>query len=89
MKEVNLNFDINDLEGKSIGNAGKSVANVLVSSTSGDALKYYDWAVKLHKGESINLDASDFKKVCDFIENSQSITIIAKVPIMNHLNSLK
>lgn len=85
MKKINLNFDLTGLDGVPVGNAGKLVANILVGGSKGDILKYYDWAVALHKGNEITVDASDLKKIKEFIETHDGLTILAKAQILNKL----
>lgn len=89
MKTINLNFPINDLEGKELANAGKIIGGNLVAITEGEALKFYDWAVKLHNGESIKVDNADYKKIYEFVENSKGLPILTKAQVMNYLDSVK
>ncbi|HRG36905.1 MAG TPA: hypothetical protein PK289_00075 [Bacteroidia bacterium] len=70
-------------------NLGKTLGGFLVASTKGDALKYYDWACALYKGNSIKVDSSDFKKIRDFVENHEHITNLAKAQILKELDSIK
>lgn len=94
MKKINLNFPILNLDGTPIKDesgqdliAGKLLGNVLVGASSGDALKYYDWAVSMHGGKEILVDASDFKKILDFVEDSKVFTNLSKAQIIKCLNS--
>lgn len=89
MKKVNLNFELTSLDGKEIGNAGKIIANNLVSQSKGDALKFYDWAVTFNKGEEVQMDSSDFKMFNDSISNNDHLTILAKGQILKYLDSIK
>ena len=89
MKTVNFNFEINDLNGSPIGNAGKLIGGLLMADNKGDSLKFYDWAIAFHKGEQKELDLSDFKKVYEFIENCEKLTNISKAQLLIYLNSLK
>lgn len=89
MKTIDLNFDITSLDGNVLGNAGKLIGTMLVSDNRGEALKFYDWAVKLHEGKSIRVDDADFKKIYKFIENNDNIFIITKAPILRYLDSIK
>lgn len=89
MKTLNFNFNILDLDGKIIEAAVRTVANHLVTKTEGDAIKYYDWATKIYKLESISVDAADYKTLYDSINLSPTMNIIAKGPILKYLNSVK
>jgi len=82
--KLDLNFNLLDIEGKEIEglNAGKTVAKVLAQDTSGDALKMWDWAKKLHAGEELELDLSDFTKFRDYIKNSPSFTVLLKGQVL-------
>ena len=83
MKKINLNKAITDLDGKDIegSNLGKLVAQMLVSSSKGDALKYMAWALKLHAGESLELDPSDVETLKNFINHDQ-LTILSKAQML-------
>ena len=80
MIKIDLNVKLKGLDGNDIPGEiiGKNIANVLVSENKGDALKYYDWAVKLYKGEPINVDRADFDKIKAFINDSDRIAILLK-----------
>lgn len=68
---------------------GKNLSNILVSGTKEDALKFYDWAVKLHKGEPIDVDKSDLKKIREFVENHETMIILMKAQVLNIIDSIK
>jgi hypothetical protein len=89
MKEVNLNFEIKDLNDNVIGNAGQVVAGLLMSETKGDAVKFFDWAISLNKKETIKLDSSDFTKIKELISGSEKLVILAKAPILKYLETIK
>jgi saccharopine dehydrogenase-like NADP-dependent oxidoreductase len=88
MKKVELNFDVTDLEGRKIANAGQLLAGLLMSETKGDAVKYFDWAMTLQKLEPIQLDASDLSKVKALISETEKLTILAKAPILKYLETI-
>ena len=69
-----------DLDGKEIegANIGKIVAQTLVQSSKGDALKYWGWATKLNAGEELDLDKSDTETLKNFIKESETLTILTK-----------
>lgn len=85
--KIDLNFNLVDLDGKAIdnANAGKLVASALVQQSKGDALKFWDWAVALNKGEILDLDSSDQETFKSFIKESETITIFAKAQILHKL----
>ena len=85
--KIDLNFNLSDLDGNAIDNtnAGKLVAQTLVQQTKGDALKFWDWAVALNKGEVIDLDSSDQETFKNFVKDSETITIFAKAQILQKL----
>jgi hypothetical protein len=82
--KIDLNFNLADLDGNAIDNtnAGKLVAQTLVQQTKGDALKFWDWAVALNKGETLDLDSSDQETFKNFVKDSEAITIFAKAQIL-------
>lgn len=82
--KVDLNKAIKDLDGKEIegSNLGKLVAQMLVSSNKGDALKYMAWAMKLHAGETIELDPTDKDVLKNFIKDHEQLTILSKAQML-------
>jgi len=82
--KIDLNFNLADLDGNAIENtnAGKLVAQTLVQQSKGDALKFWDWAVALNKGETLDLDSSDQETFKNFVKDSEAITIFAKAQIL-------
>lgn len=82
--KLDLNFELTDLAGQPIkdANAGKIVANALSQDSTGDALKFWDWATKLYNGKVLDLDASDIETFKNFIKNSQSLTILLKGQVL-------
>lgn len=93
MITIDLNFQLRDISGEIIqekeANAGKILGNKLAGSSKGDYLKYYDWGRKLHKGEPVIVDQSDFDNIKDFIKAHQELTALSKAQIMEYLNTLK
>jgi hypothetical protein len=85
--KIDLNFNLADLDGNAIenANAGKLVAQTLVQQSKGDALKFWDWAVALNKGETLDLDSSDQETFKNFVKDSEAITIFAKAQILHKL----
>lgn len=59
------------------------MANELVNTPNGPAEKFYDWAVELHRtGQLTIADGPDLNLLRDWVRNSQTITILAKVPLI-------
>ena len=81
---LNLNKAIKDLDGKEIegSNLGKLVAQMLVSATKGDALKFMSWALKLHANEALDLDPSDKETLKNFIKEHDQLTILSKAQML-------
>jgi hypothetical protein len=92
MKTIDLNFDLQDLNGNPVqGNphAGQFIAGLMMSQTKGDAVKFFDWAMSLNKKESIIVDDSDFSKIKSLISDSEHTTLLAKAQILKKLDSIK
>lgn len=84
---IDLNKNVVDLDGKEIEgvNLGKIIAQTLVQSSKGDALKVWSWATKLHAGESLDLDDSDKELFKNFIKENDSLTILTKAQVLKSL----
>jgi hypothetical protein len=78
--KLNFNFNLVDLDGKEIenGNLGKILANNLINQTKGDAVKYWEWALALNKGDIIDLDTSDQDTLKTFIKDSEVLPVLTK-----------
>lgn len=78
--KLNFNFNLTDLDGKELegANAGKLLANTLIQQTKGDAVKYWEWALALNKGEVIDLDTSDQETLKTFIKDSEVLPVLTK-----------
>lgn len=84
MTTIDLNKPIKDLDSKEIegSNLGQLVAQMLVTSTKGDALKYMSWAMKLHAKETLELDPSDKETLKNFIKDHEQLTILSKAQML-------
>ncbi len=83
--KINLNFNLTNLEGKEIegdNNAGKLLANLLAGSSDGKSIKLWEWALKLYKGEELDLDTTDKDVIYAFIETSKQMSNLAKAQMM-------
>ena len=86
MKQVNLNFKFKGLDGKELDqNAGELLANLLSNSNTKTPVKFWEWAVKFHKGEPMELTTDDLNTLKVFIENSEALTALAKAQILEKL----
>jgi hypothetical protein len=83
--KLNFNFNLTDLDGKELegANSGKLLANTLIQQTKGDAVKYWEWALALNKGDILDLDSSDQETLKNFVKDSETITILAKAQVLN------
>jgi hypothetical protein len=90
--KIDLNFELLGLDGVAVLdqtgktiNAGKVVAQNLVQQSKGDALKFWDWAVALNKGETLDLDSSDQETFKNFVKDSEGFFILTKAQILHKL----
>ena len=83
--KLDFNFNLTDLDGKELegANAGKLLANTLIQQTKGDAVKYWEWALALNKGDILDLDSSDQETLKNFVKDSETITVLAKAQVLN------
>lgn len=89
---MKLNFDkhILDLGGNPIQGAqklGQFLAEMLVMQAEGNVLKHFDWALKLHKGEVIDLDKADKEYLKGFVENHKTTSILVKAQMLSTLDA--
>lgn len=93
--KLNFNVSFKDLLGQSIiiegepANIGKMLGQALASSNEGDALKMFDWAMKLYAGTELDLDRSDYDKMKSFINVSKVLSNLQKgqmLEIMKEFN---
>jgi hypothetical protein len=82
--KLDFNFNLTDLDGKEIegANCGKLLANTLIQQTKGDAVKYWEWALALNKGDILDLDTSDQETLKTFIKDSETVTVLAKAQLL-------
>lgn len=78
--KIDMNMPIFGLDGVELpdSNLNKLVAQMLVNTSKGDALKYFHWAQKLYKGEVLELDPSDSETLKNFIKDNEQLTILVK-----------
>ena len=94
--QYDFNVDLVDLSGTIIKNGnddnvtmGKLLAQTLVNQAKGDALKFHGWAVDMYNCKPLNLDRSDVKVLREFVENSETMTVLAKAQIFELLDKGK
>ena len=82
--KVDLNFELSELDGTPAQglNLGKIIATSLVQQTKGDALKFWDWAVALNKGEALELDSSDQETLKNFVKENENLNIYVKAQFL-------
>lgn len=89
MIAINLNVPLKNLDNQPIKDAdgkelimGKALSDVLMASSSGPAVKYYDWAMQLWNGKEINVDETDAKLIRQLIDTSDRITNLGKAQML-------
>lgn len=88
MKTINLNKSILDLELNEIPktNQGKLLANALIMSNGGKAIKHLDWALEFWRGNVVKIDDEDFEDLRNFIDETQTLTVLAKGQILKSMS---
>lgn len=94
--KISFNIDLKTLQGNAAIddqdrniNIGKILAKCLVSQSKGDPLKLYGWALKLDTCKDVELDNSDKRVLREFVENTEMLTILAKVQILEIIDNAK
>lgn len=87
MNTIDLNRPLKDLEGNDVegSNAGKLLSPQLISVSQGNIVKHMDWALALHKGQPITVDNADLEYLRKFVENRDTLSILAKHRILEML----
>ena len=82
--KLDFNKQLVDLDGKTIDNTnlGKVLAQQLVQSNKGDALKFWELALKLQKGEIIDLDTADQTLIKEFIKSTDTLSNMGKAQLL-------
>jgi hypothetical protein len=87
--QLNLNFQIKNLDGTpmdgDLANASKVLAGALSGSNKGNSIKLHDWALRLWRKEPIEIDKTDKEFLEGFVETTEVLTVLAKVPILNSI----
>jgi hypothetical protein len=91
--KVSFDFIIKDLEDKEIGSgdnaahAGKMIARIFAGMTKGDIYKLMEWAKKCYHGVAIEFNAKEKKDFQEYIEQTEQLTVLSKVQILDVLNA--
>lgn len=90
-KKINLNFNLIDLNGSERinDNAGKIIAQMLSFDSKGDPLKLWGWALKLNKGEVLELDDSDYITFKEIVSSNESLPVITKAQVLKAIMDVK
>jgi hypothetical protein len=87
-----LNDPVLDLDGHPLPppgqTTGKTLAQMLMVSSKGQVIKFAEWALKMHRGETIELDTADYDLLYKFIEDCQ-LPIVTKYPILMTMRKAK
>ncbi len=87
--KLDLNKPFITLTGEEKQMLGNILAEVLVVKTPGIApIKALDWALELHKGNSIEIDKSDLNKLSKVVESNENLTNIAKAQLLKEMASI-
>ncbi len=94
--KIDFNFILKGLDGKEIAgqnsqvNAGMLLGNLIASTNkSADILKWMGWAQALYNSKQIDISENEKNEIKAFIEESQQLTILAKMQLMEHLDKGK
>lgn len=83
MITINFNVPSRNLKGdEQKSTLGELLADLLASETKGDAIKFYDWAVRLANGKEIIVDKSDLKKIEELINSTDRVMILGKAQLL-------
>ena len=91
MTELNLNKPLLDLDNAPVEKVtiGELLAQQLISSPEGDALKFLDWAITLKQGKTLHLDSSDKQTLESFVKGLKTLTNLGKGRILQELIAVK
>lgn len=92
MKKLDLNKNLSDLDGEEIENSKLSrlLAGLLMSQKTGDSVKFFDWAVTLHKTGIIEVDEADFTTLKTMVkDNTEFLTMLSKAQLIKYFDTVK
>lgn len=89
--KINFNWELKGLDGRPMqnGNAGKALAQALAQQNQGNSIKLHDWALKLWNNSALEIDDTDADVLVALIERTESLTILAKAPMIEYLKKVK
>ena len=88
--KINLNKSLLSLDNAELPEKmGNVIASILISSSKGNSIKCYEQALKLNKGEDLELDSSDFDSLYKLVEESANIINLAKAQILLEMKKQK
>lgn len=89
MKTLILDAPFISLNGSEIpgSNIAETLADLLIKSQADgtDAIKYFDWGMKLFESKEISLDKADFKKLYSLVEKA-NLPVLSKAQILKKLD---
>lgn len=88
---VNLNLPIMDMDGVAVSTSLAKALGHTISNTSNlnPALKWYDWAMRLWRGEVLEVDEADYTLIIRMVEDSTTLTVLSKVQLLTALKRCK
>lgn len=60
----------------------RSLANNLVNGAKGDAIKFYDWALKLYREGVLDLDRRDWEVLKQFVSDLDTVSILYRAQLL-------
>jgi len=86
---LTFNFKLKDLSGNEFASdestANKVVAGFLSQINKGNAIKLWDWALKLYGGKGIEVDDTDYKIIEGLIETTETLPALTKAQLLLYL----
>jgi hypothetical protein len=96
MTKLNFNKPFVDLAGVQVMNEtgekqtlGIILSNQLALANTTDFMKFSDWAIKIFKNETIQVDDTDYEKILKFVETHPHLTATAKRQLIDHIKKAK
>lgn len=93
MKNVTLGFEqkFESLKKSEDGDTllRETLSDWLARDTGKEPIKFWSWALALHKGETISIDDSDFKKLYDWVHDHEAFTAAFKAQCLMYMNEEK
>lgn len=94
MSNIALDFKIDfitldDTPKSELKKIGETLAEWLARDTGKEPIKFWSWALALHKGDSVNFDDSDFKKLYEWIEKHEAFTAAFKAQCLLYMDEEK